>query len=42
VARPLTVSDNPNGVRLHPQLRKAAGALGASGGSAVGKKPLNT
>ena len=25
--RPLTVSDNPNGVQLYPQLRQAAGTL---------------
>ena len=31
VAGTKTVVDNPNCVRLHPQLRKAAGPLGASG-----------
>ena len=37
---PLTACDNPNGVRLHPQLRKAAGPLGASGGQHSGGERL--
>ena len=31
LARPLTVSDNPNGVQSSSQLRQAAGTLEASG-----------
>ena len=30
LARPLTAGDNPDGVRMNPQLRKAAGPLDAS------------
>ena len=33
-----TVSDSPSCVQLYPPLRQAAASLGASGGSAVGKK----
>ena len=35
VAGTKTAGNNPNGVRLHPQLRKAADPLGASGGQCV-------
>jgi hypothetical protein len=35
---PLTVGDSPNCVQLSPQLRQAAGPLGASGEGAVGKR----
>ena len=35
VAGAKTAGDNPDGVQLHPQLRKAAGPLGASDGSGV-------
>ena len=35
VAGAKTAGDNPDGVQLHPQLRKAASPLGASGGSAA-------
>ena len=42
VAGAKTAGDSPNCVQLHPQLRKAAGTLGASGRSTVGKKSLST
>jgi len=35
---PLTGGDYPNCVQLTPQLRQAAGTLGASGESTVGKQ----
>ena len=34
----LTAGDSPNCVQLTPQLRQAAGTLGASGESTVGKQ----
>ena len=40
VAGTKTAGDSPNCVRLHPQLRKAASPLSASGGSAVGRQRI--
>ena len=37
---PLTCGDSPNCVQSTPQLRQAAGTLGASDGSAVGKRSI--
>jgi len=37
-----TVRYSPSCVQLNPPLRQAATTLSASGGSAVGKKSLNT